>query len=638
MHKKVNKHHYVDGRHNETADQSLKDEVKRLKQQVAELEKEHFMFQGLLETIPDLIYFKDRESRFTRISKAMEHRFKYRNKIDNVLGKTDFDMYSEEHARQAYDDEQNIMGSGESMINKEEKETWEDGSVTWASSTKVPLYDKNKDIIGIVGISRDITERKENEAKLKEYRENLEAAKEETDNILANVDEGLFLLDKSLKLGSQYSKELESILFETKLSARPLINILKNKISEKDLDSVNRFLNLLFEEQQDGDMLQELNPLVKTLAQIDGLEKYLTFKFKRIFNKNGNISHLITTVNDVTREVMLSKSLEESRAENKRKMDWMISILNVDPMLLNDFINSAEQELKNAAAGLNDLEDNPSKSEFLDLIYRSVHTIKGNASLLDLDFFAETAHKAENDLSQLKEHQSDREENLNRFKNNFFLLKKIFEELKSLINQISGIHNQFRPRRNQEHKMLIHSLEKLAKRLCGEADKNITLTFKGFDDNHIPYEYKLMIRDILVQMVRNSIIHGIEPSKERLSKGKTESGNIWISVDSDDARFKMTFKDDGQGLNLEALKTKALGSKKWTQTEIDRMNAQQIGEIIFEPGISTVESTDLNAGRGVGMDIIRKKIEEAGGMITFETKTDSFTSFSIELPLKKQEN
>ena len=638
MLKKVTKHHYADKKHNKTADQSLKDEIKKLKQQITDLENEHFMFQGLLDTIPDLIYFKDRKSRFIRISKAMEHRFKYRNKIDNVLGKTDFDMYSEEHARQAYNDEQNIMESGESMINKEEKETWEDGSVTWASSTKVPLYDKNEDIIGIVGISRDITERKESEAKLKEYQENLEAAKEETDNILANVDEGLFLLDKNLNLGSQYSKELESILFETKLSARPLISILNNKISEKDLDSVSRFLNLLFDEQQDGDMLQELNPLVKTLAEIDGLEKYLTFRFKRIFNKGGDISHLITTVNDVTREVMLSKSLEESRAENKRKMDWMISILNVDPMLLNDFIHSAEQELKNATAGLNDLEDNPSKSEFLDLIYRSVHTIKGNASLLDLDFFAETAHKAESDLSQFKEHQSDREEGLNKFKNNFFLLKKMFEELKSLIDQISGIHNQFRPRRNQEHKMLIHSLEKLAKRLCGGTDKNVTLTFKGFDDNHIPYDYKLMLRDILVQLIRNSIVHGIEPAEERLSKGKPELGNIRISVDSDDARFKMTFKDDGKGLDLNTLKAKALASKKWTQTDIDRMNVHQIGEMIFEPGISTVQSTDLNAGRGVGMDIIRKKIDEAGGMISFETKMDSYTLFSIELPLKKQKN
>jgi two-component system chemotaxis sensor kinase CheA len=630
MQKKITKHQNSSNSFSEATET----ENMKLKRRVTELENEHFMFQGLLDTIPDLIYFKDRRSRFIRISNAMEHRFKHRNKIEEVIGKTDFDMYTDEHAQQAYDDEQKVMESGEPMINKEEKETWEDGTNTWASTTKVPLYDRDRDIIGIVGISRDITERKESEAKLREYRENLEAAKEETDNILNNVDEGLFLLDKNLKIGSQYSREFESILNDTKLSNKLLISVLRDKISSKDQNSVKRFLNLLFDEQKDEKMLQELNPLVKMPMQIGGCEKYLTFKFKRIFNKKGHISHLITTVNDVTLEVILSKSLEESKAENKRKMDWMISILNADPILLKDFIHSTETDFENATTGLMSLENNPSKSEIIDLIYRSVHTIKGNACLLDLDFFAGIAHDTENNLNQLREHKSDIEY-LNKFRRNFYSLKKTFEELKGLINQISGIHDHFRPRRNHEFKMLMHSLEKLAERLCEGADKNVQLNFEGFEEGHIPFQYKLMIRDILVQLVRNSIVHGIESSEDRLKKGKPESGNIWVSVTSNNKSFKMSFKDDGKGLDLKTLKTKLLSSKKRKKTDINKMNDRQIGEFIFEPGISTIKSTDINAGRGVGMDIIKKKVDNAGGSITFETKTDLFTSFLIELPLKK---
>lgn len=617
----------------ETGEKKFQNEIKKLKQQIAALENEHFMFQGLLKTIPDNIYFKDRKSRFLYISGAMENWFR-NHQIDEIYGKTDFDMFTEEHAREAYEDEQKIMESGVALKNKEERETWEDGTETWVSTSKAPLYNEDNSIIGIVGISRDITEKKITEAKLKLYRQNLEAAKQETDNILANVDEGLFLLDKDLRLGKQYSKELESILYEISLSSRPLIDILKNKISSKDVDSVKRFLDLLFDEQNDADMLQELNPLVKIPMHIGGLEKYLTFKFKRIFNQDGHISHLITTVNDVTREVMLAKSLEESRVENKRKMDWMLSILNNDPAMLNDFIKSAEEELDNAQRELVLLEKNLSQENSFNLIYRSIHTIKGNASLLDLDFFAEAAHDTETILNDLKEQKSGSFK-IDEFSRKLDSLIRMFEELKALINQISGIHEQFRPRRDHEHKMLIHSLEKLAERLCENTDKKIQINFDDLEAGNIPFQYKLMIRDILVQMIRNTVAHGLEPEKVRLQKGKPETGNIWISANIDNNVFKLSYKDDGKGLNLAKLKEKALALKNHTKAEIEKWNDHQIGELIFEPGISTIENTDMTAGRGVGMDIIKKKIEKTGGSIVFETKRDMFISFFIEIPLKK---
>lgn len=613
------------------------DENKELKHKIETLENEHFMFQGLLDTIPDLIYFKDRKSRFIRLSKAMEHRFKNRNKIVEVLGKTDFDMYTGEHAQQAYDDEQKIIKSGTSIVNQEEKETWEDGSITWASTTKVPLYDMKKNIIGIVGISRDITERKENEAKLREYRENLELAKQETDNILANVDEGLFLLDIDKKLSSQYSAELESILGENQLAGRNLLDILKDKISYDEIESAESYLDLVFDINHDTEMLKELNPLIEVHTDSEGQEKYLTFKFKRILNNEKNLTHLITTVTDVTKEVVLTKYLEESRAESKRKMDWMISILNVDPIMLKDFVRSAEDELNIADKGFNDLKADPSEKMYIDLLYRSVHTVKGNASLLDLDFFAEIAHETEDDLHFLRENKIDNK-SLNDFQLNFSKLKHTFEDLKGLINQISGIHEQFRPRRNHEHKMLIHSLEKLSNNLCKTANKKVKLNFEKFEAGKIPFQDRLMIRDILVQLVRNAIVHGIEPSEDRLKKGKSDSGNIWISADVINDTFTMSLKDDGKGLDLELLKAKALETKKWNKIDINKMDDHQVGEFIFEPGISTVKTADMGAGRGVGMDIIKKKIDKAGGSITFETKPDSFTLFVIEIPLNNNEN
>jgi two-component system cell cycle sensor histidine kinase/response regulator CckA len=123
------------------------------------LRREQALFNSLASTIPDHIYFKDRQSRFVRINEAMSRRFGLSHP-DDAVGKTDADMFSKEHARQAYADEQRIMESGEPMIGVEEKETWPDGHVTWVSTTKVALRDARGQVTGLVGVSRDITAQK----------------------------------------------------------------------------------------------------------------------------------------------------------------------------------------------------------------------------------------------------------------------------------------------------------------------------------------------------------------------------------------------------------------------------------------------------------------------------------------------
>ncbi len=127
--------------------------------------KEQYLLNSLIDTIPDNIYFKDGESRFIRINNTMAKMFGLNNPQD-ASGKTDYDFFDKEHASLAFEDEQRIIATGEPLIAKEEKEVWPDGHIAWASTTKIPLRDKAGEIIGIMGISRDITDRKEAEEKM----------------------------------------------------------------------------------------------------------------------------------------------------------------------------------------------------------------------------------------------------------------------------------------------------------------------------------------------------------------------------------------------------------------------------------------------------------------------------------------
>jgi two-component system sensor histidine kinase/response regulator len=126
---------------------------------------ESYLLHMLMDNVPDAIYFKDLESRFIRINRGMAKLFGLSDPAEAV-GKTDFDFFGEEHARQAYLDEQEVIRTGRTLVAREEMEYWPDGRVTWASTTKMPLRDRNGAIIGTFGISRDITHLKQTEKSL----------------------------------------------------------------------------------------------------------------------------------------------------------------------------------------------------------------------------------------------------------------------------------------------------------------------------------------------------------------------------------------------------------------------------------------------------------------------------------------
>lgn len=146
------------------------------------LARERFLLKTLMDTLPDHIYFKDRESRFIAVNRATAALFGFPDPAD-VLGKTDADLFAREHAQAALHDEQEILRTGQPLVNMEEKETWPDGHETWVSTSKLPLRDPNGHIIGTFGLSRDITEKKRAEEKLaalaRELREKNEALEQD---------------------------------------------------------------------------------------------------------------------------------------------------------------------------------------------------------------------------------------------------------------------------------------------------------------------------------------------------------------------------------------------------------------------------------------------------------------------------
>jgi PAS domain S-box-containing protein len=152
-----------------------------------ELNEERHLLHTLMDNLPDMIYFKDRESCFTRINLALANKLRL-DQPAQAVGKTDFDFFSAGHAKVFYDDEKKIIRTGQPMLGKEETVAWPDGQVAWDSTTKMPLRDANGNIIGTFGVSRDITERKRAE-------ESLRASEERFRTTFENAGIGMAVVD-----------------------------------------------------------------------------------------------------------------------------------------------------------------------------------------------------------------------------------------------------------------------------------------------------------------------------------------------------------------------------------------------------------------------------------------------------------
>jgi PAS domain S-box-containing protein len=199
--------------------QTVQEELVRQK---AELDWEKHLMDTLLNSLPEYIYFKDKDSKFIKNSLSHIRLFGFSDPKE-LLGKSDFDFFSDEHARPAFEDEQKIIRTGKAILNLVEKEVKKDGTITWVHTSKMPLYDKQGNIIGTFGISKDITETKKMEqdiqqrnqellAQEEELRQNLEEMHAIQDELQRRIQEN----DKFKADGEKREKELIKKLEELK--------------------------------------------------------------------------------------------------------------------------------------------------------------------------------------------------------------------------------------------------------------------------------------------------------------------------------------------------------------------------------------------------------------------------------------
>ena len=485
-------------------------------------------------------------------------------------------------------------------------------------------------------------------------------AQEQTRYILKSVREGFFLLDADHRIGSVWSEALTHMFSRTDFAGLSFEDLLKDLVPMATLTTAAKYVKLLWGERAHENLMKSINPLGQLEIMRDNGHgaketRYLQFDFHRVMGPQG-IKHVLCSVSDITASVLLARELQDSQDNANAQMDMMIGMMHVDPLQLTSFLDTTETSIKLVNTILR--EPARADAEFrkkLAGLFRELHSIKGEASALNLTSVASRVHAMEDMVSECKKKPE-------LSGNDFLPLVLKLDELLAHLRGVREMAMRLSVLKDSPHAPtaaaaapaaqgtgaqtgrkatgraaaagslddLSPTLQSMASRLAQDHNKQFRLSVVGLED--VPPPYASTIKDCLIQMLRNAAVHGIEAPDVRRNLAKQDVGVVNVEFRKTPGGYELVFEDDGAGITPQNLKAAAVRKQLVTEEAAERMDTRAAMALIFAPGFSTQEGVSMDAGRGVGMDVVARSVANLGGKIGVSTHPGKFTRFRVVLP------
>jgi len=480
-------------------------DITERKQTEAALSKEKYLLDMLMNNITDNIYFKDRDGRFIRVNKAMARYFGFKDPSE-MVGKTVFDFFADEYARQAYEDELEIMRKNR-PIQKEEKEVWPDGRITWISTVKVPLYDLEGNIIGTLGISRDITEIKKREQEIRQ-------AHKETEQILTSISSILIGIDSQDRIfrWNEAAEEVFGIPAKDVLG-KPFLNcgiqwdwqeVLERIAECKETKKINRWEDIRY-------------------TRPDGKEGFLSITISPTSEDSNLKSGFLLLATEVT-----EKKIMQSQLNQAQKLEAIGQLaagiaheINTPTQFVSDNIHFLEDAFEDLSRLLEKYKELIQICEKVNDFRSTIDSVKNLINEIDLEYLKEEIPAA---LDQSKE-------GLNRIANIVRAMKEFSHpgtEEKVPVDINKAIENTLIVSKNEW--------------------KYVADVITELDENLPPVP---CLPGELNQVFLNIIVNAAHAIKDVVSENASEKGKIIIKTWKEDDSVKISISDTGPGIPEE---------------------------------------------------------------------------------------
>jgi len=363
------------------------------------------------------------------------------------------------------------------------------------------------------------------------------------------------------------------------------------------------------------------------------IEKFLDFSFHRV--ETGNkISNVLVAVRDASEVVLLQQQLKESKDKDSFQSGMANALINADPGLMKEFLANSQSSMSK----INKILQQPvtSKNDFYKKandIFVEAHRAKGEASSLQFEDLSEKIHEFEGQLKQIK--NSEDVEGLD-FLPLTVLLDSLIDYIDSLAQMSKKIFENSSPKDRAVPLPTNNSwqhLNILVNNVAKDLGKDVNFVMTGLNETPLDQRYSSLINSVCTQLIRNSLAHSIEDANERELKNKKKTARIDLRASTlPNGSIEIVVRDDGRGFDVNKLRNSIIESGRFDKTDVMNWSAKKVVSNAFETGFSTADTTTMHAGRGVGLDVVRKDISAAKGHLSISQITNKYCQFEILLP------
>jgi two-component system chemotaxis sensor kinase CheA len=497
-----------------------------------------------------------------------------------------------------------------------------------------------------------------------------------TDALLKSSAQGLFLLDAKDKILPQVSASLAALFRRqdfTNLSFEKLIGPL---VSAKTLSVIRAFVTRLLDAPSPSNSGQpnplQDNPLQDVevrLANTDGTFEtaHYSFEFHAVDLAREPRAWLVS-VTDITARVQQQRELEDLRTHVQTQGEILRSVLQAGGARFSAFLQRTDTSMK----AINGVLKKPARETAafrnkLEQTLDEVDRVRRDAAALKLTGLEAAARSMEDSLQDLRSRGALSGSDflplavkLDQLYGQFALLRSLTSQagpvaepdtafpdarvtengtqiieapkfLAEMAQKSAAASASPKAHRMAQAGSLESTLAALTELAAQEQHKTVVLDCTGMQ--LVPPRYQSTIKNVAIQLIRNAVMHGVEPPAVRTGGGKPAHGTLHLEFKAlPDQSFELHFQDDGCGLDPEKVRATAVAKGLITADAAARLRDRQVIKLIFKSGYTTLNSAPGEARHGTGMSLVRRYVHEAGGKIALATLLGHETRFKVTLP------
>ncbi|MDR0402833.1 MAG: hypothetical protein LBH35_04500 [Treponema sp.] len=443
-----------------------------------------------------------------------------------------------------------------------------------------------------------------------------------------NLKQGLFLMNKDFVIQGAYSSPLEKILSTENLEGAKFTDLLVHSLKEKERATLEDYFDMVLKGAYDTEMLEDINPISEFtyLSEENTSMKVLRSSFSAI-DRGINDIYILGTLEDISAAKEMEKQLAAEAGRREEEMRSLFQIIQIEPRVFKDFIEDTEYEFDQINKTL--MNKDISAHDALTGIYQSVHAVKSNSVILGLDNFGEKLHLLENEIKELRDHEDIVFEDILHVTLELEKILKEKDKFQTTIDKLESFKLAGSVKGDQD--ILVETLSRACEKAALASDKKARFVVDEIDGLVLESGPRRVIKEVLMQLVRNSVYHGIETPEDREKSGKNGEGAIRLAITRQNDQIHIRLSDDGKGLDFAKIRGKAL-DLKLIKNEKEAEDKNLLLKAIFSPGFSTADQTDLYAGRGIGLNLVRERIRNLRGSIRLSSEPGKGTVFNIQIP------